>query len=248
MNFTAFDSAEFYYYKLFILSSVPEGNLSGEHASERGNLMKQIRVLVLFAASALFAVASAAIANGASPLAGIANFSGFAGGAMVPKKPVTNITEPVDCSLLPPETYVCANGDRQDMSPTCVCTEYDGQMKSSIPAGEVKLDLITDSSGVPGSYIVVPSPGGPLTCNAVTGVGMMLHSLGLPGLFFTVGGYICPGEPTTFSGSYGVINPLLKTEGLPAKFPNATGSGSISGQITAAGGIIFTMNGKVKRK
>ncbi len=212
--------------------------------------MKQVKFLFLFAASTLLAVATAAIANGASPLAGITNFSGFAGGAMVPKKPATvsNQTVQADCSLLPPGTYTCANGDKQDTSPTCVCTEYVGQMKSSIPAGEVKLDLIEDSSGVPGSFIVVPSPGGPLTCNAVTGLGMMLHSLGLPGLLFTVGGYICPGEPASFSGSYGVVNPLLRTLGLPSPFPNATGSGSISGQITSTGGIIFTMNGKVKRK
>jgi hypothetical protein len=207
--------------------------------------MKPVKVLLLSVICATLAVASGAIANaGSSSIVGISAFTGIGSGSSTGSA----------CSLTgssPATTFVCSNGQSQDGT-DCTCTEYKGAMKGSgVGAGIITLDLVVDTSETTGSFIMVPSPGGAITCYATTGVGLMQAKTKLPILLFSVGGYECPGAgvaPGTFSGSYSVINPVLAAQSIPSMFPNASGSGAISGQSFSSGSsITFTMSGDLKK-
>ncbi len=209
--------------------------------------LKILKIMILSAACALFVVAPGAIANAASPLAGIATFSGIGVGAPTGKACTITGTSGAN-------TFDCSIGAQG--SPLCPCTEYEGLMKGTgVGANNfVVLDLIQDLSAyaepTTGTYILVPSPAGPIPCVATTGIGLMLNQKQAPILLFTVGGFSCPTSETTgsFSGSYSIINPLLATEGLTSPFPNASGSGAISSQYETGVGISFGMTGILKKK
>ncbi len=209
-------------------------------------LRQLVKIIVLSAVCALFAVAPGAIANAASPLAGIVQFSGIGVGAPTKACTITGTTAA--------NTFDCSTGAQG--SSLCPCTEYEGLMKGTgVGANNfVVLDLIQDLSvlGEPttGSYILVPGPGQTVPCFATTGVGLMLNRKQVPILLFTVGGFSCPTGKTTgsFSGSYSIVNPLLATEGLTSPFPNASGSGAISSQYETGVGISFGMTGILKKQ